>query len=397
MTSFDLNEGVPTFPGMNLRYFDHNATTPLAQEARSAWLEAVDGQWLNPSSPYRNAAAVKVRLESAREELANLLGVEPGRLVFCAGATEANNAVFQNWASVLPDGASIAVSPTEHPSVIEAAKAFFEGRIVWFPVDSGGRVDLKVLDELLEECRVEAVSVMAANNETGVLQAWGSIADRCKEAGVAYHCDASQWVGKMPLFGLGECSFVTACAHKFGGPKGAGFLILPNADHACHVLWGGGQEAGRRAGTEDVAGVLSMIAALKAASPQCSADRDRFIAEVSGRIDRIEVVGDNTDCLWNTVSLILPDFQSLRWVRALEKAGFLVSSGSACSSGSAHVSHVLLAMGVDTGKAGRVLRVSSGYNTTTEDWQALADSLCEVYARLKSDSSSGSSRVISLD
>ena len=382
---------------MNLRYFDHNATTPLAHEARSAWLEAVDAQWLNPSSPYRNAAAVKVRLESAREELASILGVEPGRVVCCSGATEANNAVFQRWATALPDDASIAVSPTEHPSVIEAAKVFFEGRIVWLSVDANGRVDEQMLDELLQQRRVEAVSVMAANNETGVLQAWGSIANRCREAGVDYHCDASQWVGKMPLLGLGECSFLTACAHKFGGPKGVGFLILPNADYSCHLLYGGGQETGRRAGTEDVAGILSMIAALKVSTPQHCADRDHFIAKVCDRIDRIEVVGDNADRLWNTVSLILPDFQSVRWVRALEKAGFLVSSGSACSSGSANVSHVLLAMGVSAEKAGRVLRVSSGYETSAEDWQALADSLCEVYARLKSESSGSSSNVISLD
>lgn len=382
---------------MNLRYFDHNATTPLAPEARSAWLEVADGHWMNPSSPYRNAAAVKVRLESAREELADLFGVESGRVVFCSGATEANNAVFQNWAAVLPNDASIAVSPTEHPSVIEAAKALFKERVVWLSVDACGRVDLQVLDELLKEGKVAAVSVMAANNETGVLQPWRLIADRCKEAGVAYHCDASQWVGKMPLSGLEECSIVTACAHKFGGPKGIGFLILPNTDNAFHLFFGGEQESGRRAGTEDVAGVMSMMAALNAARPHACAARDHFIADVCERIDGTEVVGENADRLWNTVSLILPDFQSVRWIRALEKAGFLVSSGSACSSGSANVSHVLLAMGIDAVKAGRVLRVSSGHGTTLEDWQALAASLSEVYVVFKNESSSGSSKVISLD
>lgn len=382
---------------MNLRYFDHNATTPLARDARSAWLEVADGHWMNPSSPYRNAAAAKVRLESAREELADLFDVESGRVVFCSGATEGNNAVFQHWAAVLPNDVSIAVSPTEHPSVIEAAKAFFKERVVWLSVDSCGRVDLQVLDELLNEGKVAAVSVMAANNETGVLQPWRLIAGRCKDAGVAYHCDASQWVGKMSLSGLGECSLVTACAHKFGGPKGIGFLILPNADNACHLLYGGEQESGRRGGTEDVAGVMSMMAALNAARPHGWAARDHFIADVCERIDRVEVVADRADRLWNTVSLILPDFQSVRWIRALEKAGFLLSSGSACSSGSANVSHVLLAMGIDSAKAGRVLRVSSGHETTLEDWQALAASIGEVYEVFKNESSSGSSKVVSLD
>lgn len=382
---------------MNLRYFDHNATTPMAPEARSAWLEAVDGHWMNPSSPYRNAAAVKVRLESAREELADLLEVAPDRVVFCSGATEANNAVFRNWAENLPSDASIAVSPIEHPSVIEAAKAYFNGRIIWLPVDASGVVDEGAIDDLLKERAVAAVSLMAANNETGVLQPWSAVADKCNEAGVAYHCDASQWVGKMPLTGLGHFGYVTACAHKFGGPKGVGLLLLPNGDSGCRLLFGGQQESNRRAGTEDVAGVFSMLAALKVAAPQGCVTRDRFIATIGERIDGVEVVASDADRLWNTVSLIMPEYQSVRWIRALEKAGFLVSSGSACSTGSSNVSHVLLAMGMDASKAGRVLRISSGAATAPECWQALADALCEVHASLQSESAGDSAKVISLD
>ena len=381
---------------MNLRYFDHNATTPMAPAAKLAWLGAVDDHWMNPSSPYRNAAAVKVRLESAREELADLLQVTPGRVVFCSGATEANNAVFRSWAENLPEEASIAVSPTEHSSVIEAAKTYFKGRIIWLPVDTDGVLEEGAIEKALSMPGVAAVSLMAANNESGVLQPWSTVANRCKEAGVAYHCDASQWVGKMPLFGLGQSGYVTACAHKFGGPKGVGFIVLPDRDNSCRLLLGGDQELGRRAGTEDVAGVLSMLAALKESKLQSCEARDRFIATACGSIDGIEVVGRDSSRLWNTVSLIMPEYQSVRWIRALEKLGFLVSSGSACSTGGSNASHVLLAMGMDAAKAGRVLRISAWHQTTPECWQALVDALAEAYRLLQVDSFGDSTRVISL-
>lgn len=382
---------------MNLRYFDHNATTPMVPIARAVWLESVEKHWLNPSSPYRSAAAVKVRLEAAREEFAELFEVAADRVVFCSGATEANNAVFRNWVKVLPDGTSIAVSPTEHPSVIEAAKQYFGDRIVWLSVDANGVVQLAELERALEAGQIAAVSVMAANNETGVLQPWQAIAERCAKTGIAYHCDASQWVGKMPLPGLGSCGYVSGCAHKFGGPRGVGFLVLPDSDHPCKLLYGGVQESGKRAGTEDVAGIVSMLAALKATVPQTSLPRDDFIVNIRERIDGVGVVADGADCLWNTVALIMPEFQSVRWIRGLEKAGFLVSSGSACSSGAKAVSHVLLAMGIEGSSAARVLRISSGPETSENDWQALADALTAVHASLRADAKGGSAKVISID
>lgn len=381
-----------------MHYFDHNATTPLVSAARSAWLEAVDQQWMNPSGPYRNAASVKVRLDSAREELADRLEVDPSRVVFSSGATESNNAVFRNWATVLPADAWIAVSSIEHPSVIESAKAYFKDRIVWLKVDPNGVVEQEALDRLLQKRAVAAVSVMAANNETGVLQPWACIADQCRKAKVTYHCDAAQWIGKMSCTGLGRCSYVTACAHKFGGPKGVGFLLLPDSGDECRLLYGGYQESGHRAGTEDVAGVLSMLAAFEVAGPNRSDARDRFVNELCRRIPEIEIVGASVERLWNTLSLIMPDFQSVRYIRLLEKAGFLVSSGSACSSGRSTVSHVLLAMGIDSFRAGRVLRISSDYRTTPESWLALADALCEAHDLLKSESTDRfSTRVICPD
>lgn len=384
-------------PVMEKLYFDHNATMPLCAEAKRAWVEAVDAHWLNPSSPYRAAAAGHARMEGAREAIAQRMAVEPKRIVFTSGATEGNNAVFRHWAATLSGTAPVGLSPTEHPSVREAAEGFLGGRFVYLEVDGDGRIDLGALQAVLSAGELAAVSVMAANNETGVLQPWPEIAKLCQRAGVPYHCDASQWIGKMPLEGLGACSFVSACAHKFAGPKGVGFLVLPSADLSFRVMWGGGQEWGHRAGTEDVPGVLAMVAALQAAAPRARDARDAFSAHLSEAIPGTQVVGSGTERLWNTLSLIMPAFSSVRWVRALEKAGCLVSSGSACSTGQAAVSHVLLAMGLNPATAGRVLRISSGFGTSEADWNVLLAAFLRAWASLQQSVTDSPSTVISID
>lgn len=382
---------------MDYLYFDHNATMPLCAEAKRAWMEANDGCWMNPSSPYRAAAAVHAKMEAARAEIAEMFGVEPKRVVFTSGATEANNAVIRYWAETLSGTAALGLSPTEHPSVFEAAEAFWGERQVQLAVDSDGCIDLAALEARLRAGDLAAVSVMAANNETGVVQPWPQIAELCREAGVPYHCDASQWVGKMPSAGLGDCTFVSACAHKFAGPRGAGFLIMPTPGSACRLLLGGGQENAHRAGTEDVPGILSMLAALRAAEPRTAAHRDAFAARVIEQIPGTQVIAGEADRLWNTVALIMPEFGSTRWVRALEKAGCLLSSGSACSTGQVSVSHVLLAMGIDATAAGRVLRVSSGFDTSAEEWQELAEAFLAAHKSLQKSVMNSPSTVITID
>lgn len=379
-----------------LRYFDHNATTPLAPAAREAWLKAADEKWMNPSSPYRHAAAVRVRLEAAREALAARFGTDGDRLVFTSGATESNNAVFAHVARCSPDG-KVAVCATEHPSVVEAAEFHFDDRVVWLPVDPEGVVDLAALEEEIASGNLVLVSVMAANNETGVIQPWAEIASLCKNAEIAYHCDASQWVGKMPLEGLSGCSYVSGCGHKFGGPKGVGFLLVSSCDDPCLLQMGGSQESGRRGGTEDVPGVLSMEAALTAARPQSATGRDTFLAELSKQMPDIRIMGAEVDRLWNTASIIMPEFPSVRWVRALERQGFLVSSGSACATGKSGASHVLAAMGVGPAAAERVVRISSGFETKAEDWADLAEAIVNAYKMLRNDAAASTSRVISID
>ena len=379
-----------------LHYFDHNATTPLLPAAREAWLQAVDENWMNPSGPYRHAAAVGVRLEAARESLAERLGVSGERLVFTSGATESNNAVFAHVARCSPHG-KVAVCTTEHPSVIEAAGFHFEDRVVSLPVDHGGVVDMASLEREVASGDLALVSVMAANNETGVIQPWSEIAGLCLKAGIKYHCDASQWVGKMPLDGLSSVAYISGCGHKFGGPKGVGFLLVSSPNESCVLQAGGSQESGRRGGTEDVPGIVSMVAALEAARPQPAIARDAFLVELSKQMPGIRILGSGTDRLWNTASIIMPEFPSVRWVRALERQGFLISSGSACSTGKSGASHVLTAMGVAPAAAERVIRISSGFETKAEDWIHLAGAIVEAYGILKNDAATSAGRVISID
>lgn len=375
-------------------YFDYNATTPLLPEAKAAWLEVAAQHWLNPSSPYRAAAAAHARLEEARERLAAMLAVDPRRVIFNSGATEGNNAVFASLACSLEASTRLAVGTTEHPSGIEAAKFNFPGRIDWLKVNAKGVVEVDA--SLL--AGVAAVSLMAANNETGVLHPWQDWADACRRHGISMHCDASQWIGKMPLDGLAECDYVTACAHKFGGPKGAGFLLVPEGFVA--GFQGGAQEGGRRAGTEDLAGISAMLAALEWAESQrvnvSTCAKERFLEGLQAAVPGVEVVGAGAVTLWNTADIIMPEFKSPRWIRALEKAGFLVSAGAACATGKGGSSHVLAAMGIDAGRADRALRISAGWQTTAEDWQALLAAIIQSHRGLRQEAAGSESQVISI-
>jgi cysteine desulfurase len=375
-------------------YFDHNATTPLSPVAREAWLRASDESWQNPSSPYRDGARVRVRLEQSRGQLALLTGGAADRIVFNSGATEGANAVMKHFADALPAGRKVALNPTEHPCVIEAARHLLKpGQLVWLELDGNGAVRMERLDALLADGAVGAVSVMAANNETGVVQPWREISALCRRRGAAFHCDASQWLGKLPASGLGAAGWVTATAHKFGGPKGVGFLLLPEQAEGFRSQRGGEQERGHRAGTEDFPAVAAMVAALADAEENKVASgagrrswREAFLARVRAALPGAQVVGAGAERLWNTVSLIMPHGDNSRWVTKLDRRGFQVSTGSACATGSAGPSPVLAAMGIAAAGAGRAVRISAGWETAEEDWQALAGALAAVEVELRSSS-----------
>jgi cysteine desulfurase len=374
-------------------YLDHNATSPLLPQARAAWLEAEDQFPGNPSSPHRLGARAENALEDARQRLAGILGCAANDIVWTSGATEACNTVVQHFASAAgrDPNAPVWISAIEHPAVLEAARHPFGRQLKLLPVDANGVVQLDALKTEIAEARPALVAVMAANNETGVLQPWRQARAACAEAGVPFFCDATQWCGRHRAHGLGACDFVAGSAHKFGGPRGVGFLKVPAAAALHPLLRGGKQQDSRRAGTENVPGILAMLAALewceaqiaRGADAERRAFRDRFERDLLGALPDARINGAGFERLWNTASVIMPEADCRqRWVVKLDKAGFAVSTGSACASGSEQPSHVLTAMGLSANEAGRALRFSAGWATTETAWVELLQAVVRIHREL---------------
>ena len=374
-------------------YFDHNATTPVCETAIEAWVKATRELVGNPSSLHRLGSRAERALDSAREELAGYLGCRPHEIVWTSGATESCNMVLNHFAKVCPGEAEVWISAIEHPCVIESARVHFADRVKLIPVNSDGLVDTVWLERALKGTPPCLIAVMAANNETGVIQPWNGIRELCAEHRVPFFCDAAQWAGKLPLGGLGACDFVSGCAHKFGGPKGAGFLKVPDGLPFRALIHGGPQEERRRAGTENVAGVVSMMAALHqresgfstAGIEKAPAMRNDFEDRLCKALPGASVIGRNSPRLWNTSLAIMPSADCrARWVVKLDKLGVAVSTGSACSSGKETTSHVLSAMGFGDDEAARVLRFSSGWETSADDWGRLLSAIGKVSESLLS-------------
>jgi cysteine desulfurase len=371
-------------------YFDHNATAPVIREAREAWLDATETVTGNPSSPHQIGGRANAALREAREKLAHFLGCQPADIVWTSGATEANNMVMHHFARTLDAKSEVWVSAIEHPCVHESAKHYFGKRARLIPVTHDGVIDLDWLTAELADTRPGLVGVMAANNETGVIQPWREILAICRQYKVPFFSDAVQWLGKMPAKGLGECDYLSGAAHKFGGPRGVGFLKVPHRSQVTPLILGGKQEQGRRAGTENVPIIVSMLAALEAREKQMARSehilrgvwRENFERQLLHKLPGTVVVGANSPRLWNTVSALMPEGVQLRWLTKLDKAGFAVSTGSACTTGKEEPSHVLAAMNFKSAEAHRVLRFSSGWETTEADWAALANGLAKVHAEL---------------
>ena len=371
-------------------YFDYNATAPVMREAREAWLAATENIRGNASSPHRVGGAASTAITDAREKLAHFLGCHAADIIWTSGATEANNTVMHHFARALDAKTGVWISAIEHPCVMESAQHYFQKRLKIIPVTHGGVIDVDWLTMELTDTRPGLVAVMAANNETGVIQPWREALAICQQYEVPFFTDAVQWLGKMPAKGLGECDFVTGAAHKFGGPRGIGFLKVPPKSHITPLLLGGKQEKGRRAGTENVATILSMLAALEIREKQIAQGehktraiwREKFEIILLEHLRGSTVAGAGSPRLWNTVSALMPEGGQQRWVEKLDKAGFAVSTGSACTTGKEEPSHVLAAMGFKAAEAHRVLRFSGGWETTEADWDALAKALAKVYGEV---------------
>ncbi len=377
-----------------LNYFDHNATAPMNLVAREAWLDAVERYPGNPSSLHRIGTRADKALDDARLVLANHLGCSPLDIVWTSGATESNNMVWHHISRTIPKDGEVWISSIEHPCCIESAKYWLGDRIQWIPTFENGVIDPGWLHSRLRKKQPHLVCIMAANNETGCLQPWEETQDFCKEHKIPFFCDAAQWVGRLSVKGLGACDWVSACAHKFGGPKGVGFLKCPSKGRFEPLLIGGPQELKRRAGTENVPGILSMVTALdtreKELSEEAINDRlgiqKKFESYIQSHVPDLIILGNRSKRLWNTTTVVMPDLDCrIRWVVKLDKLGFAVSTGSACSSGKEETTHVLASMRLKKSEASRVLRFSSGWDTDFSSWKELGIAMVNLIEDIRLD------------
>jgi cysteine desulfurase len=321
-----------------------------------------------------------------------LFGADDDEVIFTSGATEANNMAVHHFAQTLDAKSEVWISAIEHPCVHDSSRHYFGKRVKIIPVTHDGVVDMEWFATEMADTRPGVVSVMCANNETGVIQPWRELLAICQAYEVPFFTDAVQWLGKMPSKDLGACDFITGAAHKFGGPRGVGFLKVPSKSKVNSLLLGGKQERGQRAGTENLPIIVAMLAALDAREKQLSNNdhdtravwREKFEKLLLRQVPGTTVVGLGAPRLWNTVSALMPEGGQQRWVTRLDKAGFAVSTGSACTTGKEEPSHVLSAMGYKAGQVTQVLRFSSGWETTAADWEALEKGIVKVYGEVHS-------------
>lgn len=362
-------------------YLDHNATSFVRAQVREA-MHACDDLVLNASSVHAAGRKAKQMLEEARRNVAAYLSVFSHEIIFTASATEANNTLLR----ALAPTHRLLVSAIEHPCVLNTA-ALLGGDTV--AVDENGIIKLDVLEEKLASLNgVPAlVSVMLANNETGVIQPISDIAAIAKKYGAKLHSDAVQAFGKLPLdVGLLGVDYLTISAHKIGGPIGVGVLVIRDDKGYVPLLTGGGQESGRRAGTENIPAIMGLSALL----PHLNLDAQRQqwqglhvdLVKAVHEIDpQAPIYGESAPRLSNTIMLGMPGMSSETQLMHFDLSGIAVSAGSACSSGRITSSHVLRAMGVNSSAAGQAIRVSLGWNSTSHDIAAFIDAWKLLYAR----------------
>jgi cysteine desulfurase len=372
-------------------YLDYNATTPLCDAAREAMLPYLDRHFGNPSSVHAAGREARAAIDNARDKLAALLRVKPNEIIFTSGGTESCNlAVFGLARCRNQRGGHLISAKTEHHAVLNAIEHLekHEGfDVTWLNVSRDGILDV---DQLASSIRPETrlVSIMSANNETGVIQPMREISQICREGGVLLHSDMVQSFGKIDT----DLSLVDAAsfaAHKFYGPKGGGFLFLRSGLSIQPIMFGGAHENERRPGTENVAAIVGMAAAAEWTLRGCQQEQEREAQLRSDLWTRIEQnVPDakqnaaNVPRLANTLNVSLLGIDSEMLLIALDLEGVCASSGSACMVGSVVASHVLLAMGLPMERARSAVRFSMGKWTTTDEIKAAGDAVRKIVDRL---------------
>jgi cysteine desulfurase len=368
-------------------YLDHAATTPMRPEAVEAMLPFLRDRFGNPSGAHAPAREARKALDEAREAVAECLGAEPGEVVFTGGGTEADNLAILGCHAARPGG--VVCTAVEHHAVLHATAAL-GGRVA--PVSPGGVVDLDLLAELLDP-DVTVVSVMLANNEVGTVQPLDRVVtlvrDRAPQA--VLHTDAVQAFQWLDVASAAAgCDVVAVSAHKFGGPKGVGALVVRSGVALRPILHGGGQERDRRSGTHNVAGIVAMAAAMRAAVDEraevvgrVGARRDRLADGLLAAVPDAAETGDRSAKIAGNCHLWFAGVEAEALLMLLDAAGVYASAGSACASGAVDPSHVLTAMGLSREQAAGALRLSLGRSTTDADVDLALDTIPPAVARLR--------------
>ncbi|MCK6523847.1 cysteine desulfurase [Myxococcota bacterium] len=347
---------------------DHNATSPPRPETLAAALPLITEAWGNPGSAHRAGQRPAAAVEEAREAVASAAGARPKDVIFTSGATEANHLALRGL------GGRVICGAADHPAALEPVRAL--GGVVC-PVDSAGRLRLDALEALLAEAPTALVSVIAANNETGALQPVEALHTLTRRYGARLHLDAAQWIGRLPLPTAWD--LLTLTAHKSGGLKGAGALVVrPDVTLAPQQL-GGSQERGRRAGTLNPPAIVSLgVVAASPPPPQLLALQARL--EVGAKALGAVITAEHAPRLPNTTHLRFPGLEGALVVLGLDAHGVCASVGAACSSGAARPSHVLEAMGLPATEG---VRLSVGWNTSEQDVDAALSALALVVEGLR--------------
>jgi len=379
-------------------YLDSAATTPVRPEVLEAMLPYLGSDAFgNPSSAHRFGRAARAGVEEAKRTIAEVLGVEPGQVIFTSGGTEADNLAVIGAALAARERAGggpfrVAVSAVEHKAVLAAAHAVTHlgGEEVILPVGASGVVEEDALDQALAR-GVAVVSVMWVNNEVGVIQPVGRIAARCREAGVPFHSDAVQAFGKVPV-SLQDvaCTFLTISGHKIGAPKGIGALIVRDRHAVEAIIHGGGQQFGIRPGTENVPGIIALAKAAELVvqeqaelAPRLRALRDELERRLLEIVPDAVINGWQTERVPHISNVSIPGTDSEALLMHLDLAGVACSSGSACSTGAVEPSHVLTAMRVPHELGVAALRFSFGKNNAPEDVDALVAALPKIVEKVR--------------
>ncbi len=362
---------------MKTVYLDYNATTPLDPEVKEVMLPFLGEYFGNPSSIHRVGRKARAILDDSRERVAQVWKCKASEVVFTSGATESVSQAICGTARFLKSkGRHLITSAVEHHAVLHTVEYLVnkEGfELTTLPVDAEGRVAPQNLYSAIRDDTI-LVSLMAANNETGAIQPVDELGAICRQRGVLFHTDAVQWFGKEPFESIHQfnADLVTICGHKFYGPKGSGALFIKSPLLPDPILFGGGHENGRRAGTENLAAIAGLVEAIERFVPSPVFDRCK-LESLANRLcamnefDGINLVSPLAKRLANTASFTVPGIDSMTSLAALDLNGICASAGSACSAGSLNPSHVLSAMGRNDNEANSLIRFSLGRDTSEEE------------------------------